>query len=1585
MKIYPFILVLGLFAGPASEAVSCQGYVYATGSPVFSSQLPIDHGSISLNNGNVHLEIPLPAAPQRGGDLQYSSKLVYDSRIWTILQTGSSSYKWSATNGGGTAGGWVYQASAGGVGTMVFDSNPGTYANPNCPAGSTPQNYTQYHDWTWYAPDKTAHSFPFASTIQWTGGNSAHCLNYPPATPTSTAFASDSSGYSLTLTNYTVPTITDKHGIVYHPTLIANYPPANSNLVTDRNGNYWSTDASGNLLDTNKQTPVLVSTSGNNTYYDVLGAAGSRLRYTVTYTTVAFNTSFNEPGVNESTGGSLSAIQSIGLPDGSSYSFTYNNGSYADLASMTLPTGGTVKLTYSMFYDSFKNMNRWVTGVQRDGATTTITPAVVSQCSTSAGCQETQTVTTPDGNDTVYTFNLDKAGLIAGASWIAGSTSYQGRVSAGHPLQTASTIYTYNTYGVTTDQNGTNYVTGYFENPASITQTLSLPEAGISSQTVTTLVQYETDPSDVKQSDWYASSQSPPTAPALETLYNYRNAFPTAISVKDGGGNLLAATTFGYDEVATTVAPSSTPNHTTGINSYNLTTKSNYLNTGNSSVSTHYTYYDTGQIKSVTDPNGGTTNYGYDASGTYVTSTTLPIAGLSTSAAYDVYTGVPLGITDLNGTSTNYANYDGLNRPQLVTKTDSSGNLVGKTIYTYSPTSVQMQVYQNANTASNTITLLDGYGRVSRVAVANGESSNPWYQRDTCYDTNGRVKFTSNPYVGPGFSAATVCSGNGDAVAYDGLGRTASVTSPDGAVQFTRVGPATLVKDKNNLQKITQVDAFSRPISICEVSGTKYSGDSPAACGLDIPGTGYLTTYSYSFPTLTTTVKQGVQTRTFQHDSLGRSVQNNEPERGSTTYQYAYNATGLAVTRVRPKANVLAPNSSTTQTVSQYDLLGRLLSTTYNDGTPTKTFTYDQKGNGGSISNAGASKGRLTQMSLSDSSHGRSYGYDALGRINQVVECLPGWCDGRITGRDVYRNYVYDWTGNLLTDNYATQGNGQNYRTVSYGYNVAGQLTAVSGGQSDASGSPNIYGVNPATMLPTGPQTETYGNGLVASSQYDNLGRLQGRWLCGSPGGVNCPGSQYYYGMVASKSGNQVQWVVDTVLNRFTDFSYDDLGRLTTSATHPQSGYTGLAMNDTYDRYGNHLTEFVTNTGGYSPNLTFNTNTSTNQISGFGYDGAGNLISDGTNSYQFDAENNLVAISGGSTATYVYDEFNHRVSASAGGVTDRYGLDVAGRRSTTWLDNGGGVKLMQYYNDQGPVAFWSAADGHIHFEHQDYLGTDRMITAFNGTQEGTIGSLPFGEFATGWGADASPSHFALLDQDVGASAGLSHAALRDYLSTEGRWLSPDPYNGSYKLSDPQSLNRYAYAENSPLMFSDPLGLVTLPPSSGGGDDSVIATLFIDAIDALIDELFSSSGPSFKGTLTPRPSNIQDAYTSPYRFQVNAYLSQGFYYSDPGTISLAIPIKPATPTTPANGNLRPGFTPQDGVCSTGPLSGPMNAIPSVLACCQVHDACYTQYQCNASSFDPRGPSGPCKSVCNSNVEACVTNALVPVVLTLFLAF
>lgn len=159
-----------------------------------------------------------------------------------------------------------------------------------------------------------------------------------------------------------------------------------------------------------------------------------------------------------------------------------------------------------------------------------------------------------------------------------------------------------------------------------------------------------------------------------------------------------------------------------------------------------------------------------------------------------------------------------------------------------------------------------------------------------------------------------------------------------------------------------------------------------------------------------------------------------------------------------------------------------------------------------------------------------------------------------------------------------------------------------------------------------------------------------------------------------------------------------------------------------------------------------------------------------------------------------------------------------------------GVQLRgHYYWGSKPVAFYTTASGGgaaTHFEHQDWLGTERMRTAYNASTlgspagvDGSYASLPWGDSQTqtkSGGSDQDASHFAALDTDNESNT--EHAQFRQYSSVEGRWLKPDPYSGSYDYSNPQSLNRYVYAANNPLSNIDPSGLNTILCDYGQNED-----------------------------------------------------------------------------------------------------------------------------------------------------------------------
>ena len=184
----------------------------------------------------------------------------------------------------------------------------------------------------------------------------------------------------------------------------------------------------------------------------------------------------------------------------------------------------------------------------------------------------------------------------------------------------------------------------------------------------------------------------------------------------------------------------------------------------------------------------------------------------------------------------------------------------------------------------------------------------------------------------------------------------------------------------------------------------------------------------------------------------------------------------------------------------------------------------------------------------------------------------------------------------------------------------------------------------------------------------------------------------------------------------------------------------------------------------------------------------------------------------------LYDTLNHRVETTVGSTVTDFVFNAGGQRVSEWNASTHAQLKGHYYWGSKPVAYYTtASDGGaaVHFEHQDWLGTERMRTAYNGSVEGSYASLPYGDGQTASGTDTDANHVAMLDFD--SESDTDHAKYRQYSPTEGRWLRPDPYSGSYHFRNPQSMNRYVYAMNSPLSKIDPSGLDNeWSPDEGGG-------------------------------------------------------------------------------------------------------------------------------------------------------------------------
>jgi RHS repeat-associated protein len=344
------------------------------------------------------------------------------------------------------------------------------------------------------------------------------------------------------------------------------------------------------------------------------------------------------------------------------------------------------------------------------------------------------------------------------------------------------------------------------------------------------------------------------------------------------------------------------------------------------------------------------------------------------------------------------------------------------------------------------------------------------------------------------------------------------------------------------------------------------------------------------------------------------------------------------------------------------------------------------------------------------------------------------------------------------------------------------------------------------------PVSYTLGNGLNVYRSYDALGRWAGQWVCSGPATMYCSGGAQSYGTSATWRGTQVTTQSDTILNQQVTFGYADGFNRLTSRTVTQ----GTAQNYTYsyDRYGNRVSQTALQTG-YNFNPTINPANNQITTTGYTYDAAGNMTNDTVHSYTYDAEGNITKVDGGSAASYIYDVYNRRIHVQTASATTEYLYDYAGRRVSSWVSPNNTGNEGRIYWDGGMVAFRSL-ENITYFDHRDTLGTERSRTNYAGWEASTYLSLPWGDgysvTVNNAGGDQDNLHFAGLERD--AESATEHAQFRNYASAQGRWLAPDSYLGSYDLTNPQSMNRYAYALNNPTSLVDPSGL----DGEQGGDD-----------------------------------------------------------------------------------------------------------------------------------------------------------------------
>ena len=99
--------------------------------------------------------------------------------------------------------------------------------------------------------------------------------------------------------------------------------------------------------------------------------------------------------------------------------------------------------------------------------------------------------------------------------------------------------------------------------------------------------------------------------------------------------------------------------------------------------------------------------------------------------------------------------------------------------------------------------------------------------------------------------------------------------------------------------------------------------------------------------------------------------------------------------------------------------------------------------------------------------------------------------------------------------------------------------------------------------------------------------------------------------------------------------------------------------------------------------------------------------------------------------------------------------------------------------------------------HNDHLGSATLITDENGNVVEEKKYSPFGIELAG------NSKIGYNSKELDKDTDLNYYGARYYASEFGRFITPDTVKG--KLTNPQSLNLYAYTLNNPLKYVDPSG------------------------------------------------------------------------------------------------------------------------------------------------------------------------------------
>ena len=810
----------------------------------------------------------------------------------------------------------------------------------------------------------------------------------------------------------------------------------------------------------------------------------------------------------------------------------------------------------------------------------------------------------------------------------------------------------------------------------------------------------------------------------------------------------------------------------------NLKSRAAWLD-GGADPTTTFDYDAFGNPVAATDPLGYVTRTEYDPeTRTFPVRVQAPRTGEvdhATQVEVDPRFGKPLATVDANGNRTGCA-YDEFGR-LVATFAPDGGEARVDYFDDGVPALVVARVKENESGGwIRRLQYVDGFGRTVQT-VAFGEGGKPIVQR-LFYDAMGRNHYGAGPFFASGsdYPQALPQAHPYVRTSFDLRGRPVRVEKPDhehGAVAlaYAPSGLAVTATDPDGAGRTERKDYLGRVVEVIEHT---EAGDSA-------------TRYDYNAAGDLLRVENALgQAVAMSYDTLGRKVAMDDPDMGR--WSYAYDPAGRLVAQTDAKGQTIG---------FSHDALGRVVAKSYSTADPPVAYVYD-----GPVENGIGRLYRVTNAAAETTYRG----YDAAGRAVEIARSIRG------APRSCYvTRYAYDIAGRLAGMRYP-----DDYQ-VTYAYHPGTGLLRSVAGITDFTEFAEIDSYRPSGRA----QFIYYGNGAATTRRFDAVSGRLTSIATEDPQMTALRTQSYTY-----SAAGDIVGIADTgtagAVSR--SYQYDRSHRLVgETSVGAVDFFQPAAIAPVFDnRFPLHGPKFVA-VDGIEREIAYDANGNMVRLPDLSNPAAGARERFVT----YNADNLPVRIAyagetGGSTAggasgggsgggsacligtayaqsyapaavEFLYDGQGRRVVKRAHGT--RHTFYVGGHFEVR--DN-----AETKYIFAGSLRIAAVRSSGPHYFHKDHLGSSTLVTdPTQGAVVETADYLPFGVQRSGSGAGVARHKY--TDQEEDAETGLYNYNARLYDPAMGLFITPDslisnPY-------DPQNFNRYAYARNNPLTFTDPSG------------------------------------------------------------------------------------------------------------------------------------------------------------------------------------